>query len=245
MATKGFFRAAYDMFRPVTATTVVNAPVAPAATTPPATTKTVESDPLETLAGVWKTDTTKTAPVDPLAGPILNTDTAKLREAISKVDLIAGVDPALLKRVQEGNDPAALIELMSAVSQNTLATAAQLSAATTEQGLQRQTQRIVAALPGRIKQQAIDNMPATNPALQHPASQPFLQMTRAQIAAQNPNLTPAEINARAESALLGYAQALNSSAEDAGFREGGLAQPNQGGAQKETDWLAWGGVSDK
>lgn len=240
MATKGFFRSAWDMFRPVTATTVVNAPApAPAAAAsvanPPAA-----PEPMDALAAVWKNDPNKQPPADPLAGPILNPDNAKIAEAVKKIDPLAGVNPELMAKAKQG-DGEAIVQLIQQATQAGLATGAQIAAATTENGLQRQTQRIVQALPDRIKQHAISTATPENAALQHPAAQPFLQMTRQQIANSNPHLSPQEINAQAESALLNFGKALTGSQDDGSYREGGLPQ-QPGRQQKQTDWDAWAGV---
>lgn len=236
-ANKGFFRAAYEMFRPVQAVALTSPAPAPAASAPVAAP--AASDPLAAMAAVWKNDPTRTPTADPLAGPVLNMDPAKIADASSKIDLLASINPELMAKAKTG-DGEAIVQLIQLAAQSSLATGAQISASATEQGLQRQAQRFVQALPDRIKQHAITTAQATHPALQHAASQPFLQMTRQQIAASNPTLSPAEVNSQAESTLLGYAAVLSGNQDDGSFREGGIsAQP---GAKPATDWGKWAGV---
>ena len=136
----GFFSGVYNMFRPVT--TVNGFPTAPPASAPatPAT-PAAPADPLAGMAALWKNDPNNPAPADPMRGPILNSDPAKIIEAASKVDFLKNVPAELMQRVNSGNDPAALSELINAVAQQTLATATQIGAATVEQGLQRNNQR--------------------------------------------------------------------------------------------------------
>lgn len=242
MSTKpGFFSSVYSMFRPVTTVNGIPAPApAPAAAAPaPAPTP---ADPLADMAALWKNDPNKPAPVDPMRGPILNPDTNKIAEAAGKVDFLAQVPAELLQRVNSGNDPAALAELINTVAQRTLATATQIGAATVEQGLQRNNQRIEQALPDRIKQAQLENVPVENPALAHEASQPLLRMVREQIRLANPNLSPEAINKQAESVLVRHAQAVTGTTDDPGFRPGGLPRNSAAGKDAGTDWEAWAGL---
>lgn len=240
MATKpGFFSSVYNMFTPVVRTAgqapaPAPTPSEPAAPTPPA-------DPLAGMAALWKNDPNKPQPVDPLRGPVLNSDPTKIAEAAGKVNFLDQVPAELMQRVNAGNDPAALAELINTVAQRTLATATQVGAATVEQGLQRNNQRIEQALPDRIRQVQLDAMPVANPALAHEASQPLLRLVRAQILAGNPNLSPEAVNKQAEAVLINHAQAVIGTTEDPGFRQGGLPQ-NQRGAGEGTDWEKWAGI---
>lgn len=235
----GLFTSVYNMFRPVTTVNGIPAPApaaaAPAAAPPP-------PNPLDDMAALWKNDPNKPKPADPMQGPILNSDPAKIAEAAGKVDFLQQIPAELMQRVNSGNDPAALAELINAVAQKTLATAAQIGAVTVEQGLQRNNQRIEQALPGRIKQVQLDGVQVENPALAHEASQPMLRMVRAHIQQNNPNLSPEAVNKQAEAVLITHAQAVVGNVEDAGFRPGGLPQNNAGGKGKETDWETWAGV---
>jgi len=213
------------------------APAAPAPAAAPAA-----PDPLDAMAALWKNDPNKPAPVDPLAGSVINPDNKKIADAAATVDFMAGIDPTLLAAAQDRDNPAGLINLMNAVAQKTLATATQIGAATVDQGLQRNNQRLAQALPDRIKQVQVNQQESENPALAHEAAQPMVRMVRNQIAAQNPHLSPDAINKQAEQTLLGFAQAVTGT-EDAGFRQGGLPQSRQAQSQG-TDWLKWGGVDE-
>jgi len=136
-----------------------------------------------------------------------------------------------------GNDPAALVQLINTVGQQTLAAAAQLNAATIEQSHRSNNERILTALPDRIKNVQIQQGQAENPALNHPAAQPFLKMVRQQISSQNPTLTPAQVNQRAEQVLVGFAGAINAPAQEA-------HQVQQAQATAGTNWDAWSGLEN-
>lgn len=214
--------------------TPTNPPTPAPAAAPPAA-----PDPLAQMAALWKNDPNAPQPVDLLSGSIINPDNKKIADAAAQVDFTAGIDPALMAAVQKGDDPTAIINLINAVAQKTLATSTQIGAATVDQGLQRNNQRLAQALPDRIKQVQLNQQELENPALAHEAAQPMVRMVRSQIAAQNPHMSPEAINKQAEQTMLGFARAV-AGTEDAGFRPGGLPQnqqPSQG-----TDWEAWGGV---
>jgi hypothetical protein len=78
-------------------------------------------------------------------------------------------------------------------------------------------------------------MPADNPALNHPASQPLLSLVRSQIQMKNPSLSAAEINKQAESYLVTYASAISAPTPE--------QQATQQAAAGGTDWENWAGLN--
>lgn len=209
------------MFRPTQQVTV--APASPMAQQNPAagagapqagtshptvTEPAAPSNPLDNFTPLWQTDPKSAPPADPLATPIFNTDPAKIAEAAGKIDFVSQIPPDMLQKAMAGNDPQAFMAVMNAVAQKTLATAAQLSTATTEQGATRLQQRLLTALPDRVKQIQLDQMQPENANLQHPAAQPILQMMRQRVKASNPNLTPAEIQKQAENYVSAFVSAM-------------------------------------
>lgn len=228
MAT-GIFKSVAELFRPVQATTPQTVVVQQAAPTP--ATPTTEPNPLDNLATLWQNDPNVKAPADPFSAPLLNTDPTKIAEAAKKIDFVSHIAPETLAKAMSGQDPAAFMEVMNSVAQRTLTTSAQINAATVEQATARNNSRIMEALPGRVKDIQLQGMKSDNPVLQHPAAQPFLQLTRAQIQMKNPGMSAADINQQAEHALLGLAQAISPAGETAGT----TPASNSG----EKDWDAW------
>jgi hypothetical protein len=122
------------------------------------------------------------------------------------------------------------MQVLNSVAQRTLATATQLNAATIEQATTRNNARITQALPTRMKDIQLQTMQSENPVLQHPASQPFLNLVRSQVKMKNPGMSAADINAQAERVLTGFASQLSSPAQ----ADGSPANTSAG-----TDWDAW------
>lgn len=216
-----------NMFRNVQQV-ITGAPPAPAPVPAPAPTA-PEPTALDVVGDLWKTDPAVKQPVNPFATPLLNTDPVKIAEATSKMNVVGDIDPALLTKAMSGQDPVAFMQVLNQTAQRTLATATQINSATVEKATQLNNERFEAALPDRIKQVQLDQMVSDNPALSHPASQPFLQLLRSQVQMKNPGLTPQEINARAEAALTGYATQLATP----------VTPENQQGRTSGTDWDTW------
>jgi hypothetical protein len=233
----GIFQSMAQMFRPTQQVTEKLAQTNPGAAEPPppAGTSLPNTDikpapnPLDEFASIWQTDPKSTPPVDPLSTPIFNSDPAKIAAAASKINFIDQIPPELVAKASSGNDPQAFMQVMNAVAQRALATATQLNAATIEQATTRNNARIEAALPDRVKRINLDTMVPENPVLQHAASQPLLKIVRAQIQMNNPNMSAAEINARTEQYLTGFAQQLTQPVQEAA-----AATKPQG-----TDWDTW------
>ena len=236
----GILDSVANIFRPVQAVQVQAPPQPLAQTNPgadpatlpqPGTSKATPPNPLDEMAALWKTDPKSQPTADPLSTPLFNTDPAKIAQAAGKIDFLKNVPQELMAKALAGNDPQALVQLMNTVAQQTLATATQLNAATIEQATQRNNSRITDALPGRVKQIQLDSMQPEHPVLQHPAAQPFLQLVRSQIQMKEPNLSPAEINRKAEAALTGFAGQLTAPTP--------AAQEADRQKTAGTDWDSW------
>lgn len=186
------------------------------------------ANPLDQLTALWQNDPNAAPNVDPLSTPLFKTDPAAIQAAASKIDFLAQIPQDLMAKAMSGQDPAAFLQVLNGVAQRTLATATQLNAATQEQATTRNNERILNALPGKVKQIQLDAMLPDNPALQHPASQPLLQLVRSQLQMKNPNMSAEQINRRAEETLVGYANQIvaPTQAETAARSQG-------------TDWDSW------
>ena len=232
------FKSVFDLFRP-TQQVVVSQPQSTTptagASAPIANTANEAPDPLDSLKSLWQTDPNAKGPVDPFATPLVNTDVAKLKDAAGRLDLVGGIAPELMQRAMSGTDPAAFAQVLNAAAQNAVITSAQLSASTIEQATARNNERLKAHIPNQIKQAQITSHELDNPILQHPASQPFVNMTRQQIALKNPGMSAAEINAQTERALVGFAEAVSQAPQE-------MQQQRQ--AAQGTDWDKWAGIAD-
>lgn len=224
-----------NIFRPTQQVTVA-APLAQqnpgaAAPVPPAgnSLPTVPSNPLDDLTSLWQNDPNAAPNVDPLSTPLFKTDPAAIQAAASKIDFLAQIPQDLMAKAMSGQDPAAFLQVLNGVAQRTLATATQLSTATQEQATQRNNERILNSLPARMKQHQLDSLIPDNPALQHPASQPLLQLVRSQLQMKNPEMSAQQLNKRAEEVLVGYASQI------AGPSPTETAKSQAGG----TDWDTW------
>lgn len=228
------------MFRNVVQTAPANpmaqnnpgaAAVVPAAGTSNPITPTPEANPLDTMKALWQTDPNSAPSVDPLATPLFNSDPAKIAAAASKIDLVSQIPADLMAKAMSGQDPAAFAQVLNAVAQRTLATSTQLNAATVEQAAATNNQRMLQALPGKVRQIQLDGMQPDNPLLQHEAAQPFLNMVRSQLASKNPGMSAVEINRQAESIVTGFAGAISPAAT--------AQQPSQPANGGGTDWDTW------
>lgn len=190
-------------------------------------------NPLDEISALWQNDPNLKQAVDPMSTPLFNTDSAAISAAAGKIDFLGQIPPEMLAKAMQGGDPQAFLQVMNAVAQRAVATSTQLNAATIEQATTRNNARITQALPDRMKRIQLDSMVSENPVLAHPASQPFLQMTRAQLQMKNPGMSAAEINRRAESALMGFASTLAAPTAT----EQAASKAATGG----TDWDAWAG----
>lgn len=201
-----------NIFRPVQQVTMQQQNPGAAAPVPaPGTSQPTEqqpANPLDNLTALWQNDPNAATNVDPLSTPLFKTDPAAIQAAASKIDFLAHIPQDLMAKAMSGQDPAAFLQVLNGVAQKTLATATQLNAATQEQATTRNNERILNALPAKVKQIQLDAMLPDNPALQHPASQPLLQLVRSQLQMKNPNMSAEQINKRAEETLIGYASQI-------------------------------------
>lgn len=193
------------------------------------------ANPMDDMAKLWQTDPKSVPSVDPMSTPLFNTDPAAIAAAAGKIDFIGQLPPEMVAKAMSGSDPQAFMQVMNAVAQRTLATATQLNAATIEQATTRNNARIQNALPNRVRQIQLDSIQPENPALQHAASQPLLQMVRAQIQMKNPGISAAEVNKQAETYLVNFAGQLHTPAAD----DTGTGRPSGTG----TDWDTWAAAS--
>jgi hypothetical protein len=165
-----------------------------------------EGSQLDQFTGLWETPKDdKGQPIvqqDPLEGPIINLDPVKLKEAAGKINFAQGIDPETLQKAMSGQDPAAFMQVLNTVAQNSFHTAVTVTTKAAEEATQRSLQRMEAALPDRIRTQQIRQQQPTNPALSHPAVAPVMEGLKMTIAARNPHLSPERVANMAENYFL-------------------------------------------
>jgi hypothetical protein len=150
------------------------------------------------------------------------------------MNMMQGVDPNLVQKVQAGGDPQALMDLMNAVAQNTLAMATQLTTASVERAGTVIRDRTRGELPEHMREFQLNNLPVENPVLNHPGAQGLLKTTKAQLKMQNPTWTAQQIQATAEQYLQSFAQAVNPGTPGPGNTPGVDRH-----GQKEEDWSSF------
>lgn len=236
-----------DLFRTVAATPPAQPPAgAPPANPDPAklaTQQTNQTDangvvpkedpnsptaPLDKHLKVWETGITE--PDKPL---FENFDPAKLRETLSKADIVNKVvTPDILAKIKAGGDDAtsALVQALNAVGTSVLADSTVATKTIVESALEKQQAQFLAKLPGIIKSASSkDALMNDNPLLKHPTVQPIAEALHASFLQKNPNATHAEINAQVMDVMTAFGQVF-------------APKPAQTAAEKkakdETDWDA-------
>lgn len=176
---------------------------------PPATNEPQDNSPLAPFATLWDTDPNAKPSVDPWSQPILPTDPAKVQAAAKQMNMLNGIDPTMIQKVMAGNDPQALMDIINAVAQNTLAMSAQLTSASVEKAGTTIKTRYDSGLDARFRDFQDRNLSVENPVLNHPGAQPMLQMARQQIRAKNPTMSPQQVQDEAVKYLMSFAGAMN------------------------------------
>lgn len=137
-------------------------------------------------------------PADPLAQPIINMDPAKLQEAASRMNFLAGVSPELLQKAQSGQDPNAFMEVLNAATRNAFTGATTALSKVVEESIRKNNERYDQALPDRVRSLQINQSQAKHPALNHPAAAPMVNALKHQIATANSHLSPDQVTQMAE-----------------------------------------------
>lgn len=189
-----------------------------------------QGSPLDNFSELLKNDDTGdgTSP-DPFSQPLFGADPSKITEAASKADFLSSLPRDLVEKAMSGQDPQAFMEVINKTNQQSLALALQLTTALMEQAGGKMGARFKEALPTALKDTQVRSMKSENPILQHPTSEPMLMMLRERIQRNEPNLSPQEINAKAEEYLTTWAKELT----------GSTAAPEPKKPGQDTDWEEW------
>lgn len=172
-----------------------------------------EGSQLDTFNDLFKMETDdKGQPIvrsDPMDGPIMNLDAAKLQEAAKKMNFTQGMDPEILQKAMSGSDPAAFMQVLNTAVQNGFQGAIKVTQQMAEEAIQRNNARVEAALPDRIRTTQIRQHQSSNPVLSHPAVAPIMEGLKATIAQKNPNLSPDRVAGMAEQYFMAMHGELN------------------------------------
>lgn len=188
--------------------TVTNQPSGTAANAPA-----VKTLPLDEFKDIWQP--TATDPnADPFSKPLLTHDPAKLSEAVSKMNFMDGVDPGLVTKALAG-DAQALIQVVNAAAQKSFAASTQLNSNMLETSFKTNNERVNSTLPKKVREAQINSMQSENPVLNHAAAAPMLDMAKRAISNKNPDLSPAQVQARAEQYISDFAGSLTTQQQTA------------------------------
>ncbi len=165
--------------------------------------------PLDSYKDVWKTPTPDpNAPADPFASPLIpGLDPTKINEAVSKMDFLSGLPADMLTKATSG-DAAAFSQVVNTAIQKALAAQVQLTGQMVEGATTKNNDRLNSTISQRIRETQTKDLRSSNPVLNHPAAAPMLDTLKRQMMTREPNLSPVEVQSRAEEMLSTFASSL-------------------------------------
>ena len=190
------------------------------------------ASPLDKLAGLWDTPTTKdgkplvSAP-DPLTQPVFNFDPAKITASAATMDFTQGMDPTKVAAAL-GGDAAAFAEVLNHAVRNAVVGVTVNSGNLINQALLTNNANVAASIPSHIKQNQLLTFQDENPVMSHPAVAPLVNSLKQMAATKNPNASAAEIHKQIAEYMSGLSAALT--AETPAAKAATAAVP------KEMDW---------
>ena len=159
----------------------------------------------EKAVDIWGAKPAESAIKSSVFGP---TDTAKFDTAVTQMDFLKGLDPAIVQKAQSG-DAAALSQLVNHVGQNSYKSAALSSKELIEQGVASKVGEIREEMKAEFRamsgMQAIDK---ANPAFTDPEVSPMLTQFKSQLRAAYPTATPEELAKHAQDRLVTIARKI-------------------------------------
>lgn len=171
-------------------------------------------------------------PPDPLSGKVINFDAQKVADSLKGKNFLSGVNPELLEKVNAGNNPQALMELLNTVVGTTLQHSIAVSASMAENAIQANNERFEKALPDRIRGVQLRQSTPKNPILSNPAIAPMVEAFKLQLASKNPQLSPQAIQDYTDRYFQDVAVALT------GVNSEGTPHSQNSKQGKEPDWSA-------
>jgi len=178
---------------------------APVEPTPPAS-------PLDAYKSLW--DTPDTDPNAPPATPAA-LDPTKLAEIVNKADFSQNITPEMRAQIEAGGEgaTAALMQALNGTAQQVMLQSTLASNKMIEQQVAAAVASTQASLPNMVREQTLNTtLIESNPVLSNPAIKPIVQAVQKQIAAQNPNKTPAELAALVQNTMTVMGEAFSPTA---------------------------------
>jgi hypothetical protein len=176
----------------------------------------------------------------------MNADPTKIMQAAKGVDFSKAITPEALTNAAKG-DPSALAQVVNEAAQAGFAQSSVATAKIVEAALARQAQDFQDKyIPEVLRRERINNaLTADNPLFSNPAVAPMMEMLKSQMATKYPTASAAEVKAKAEEYMTGFAseiaKATGKSFGDAAA--GGAGGAGGSGASQEEDWSKFFGLS--
>jgi hypothetical protein len=131
---------------------------------------------------------------DPLLTPI---DPAAFKAQVQSANFAAAIPQETIQKAM-GGDAAAFAEAMNIAAREAFSAATTLSHGLAEHGARTAAERMNSSLDGRIRNSLIRGQNTTNETLTNPAVAPIFAAVKAQIAQNNPQLSPEVVQQTAE-----------------------------------------------
>ena len=131
---------------------------------------------------------------DPLLTPI---DPAAFKAQVQSANFAAAIPQDTIQKAM-GGDAAAFAEAMNIAAREAFSAATTLSHGLAEHGARTAAERMNSSLDGRIRNSLIRGQNTTNATLTNPAVAPIFNAVKAQIAQNNPQLSPEVVQQTAE-----------------------------------------------
>lgn len=188
-----------------------------------------EATPIDKFSKVWET-----APTDPTNNPAQGEGLTpeKMLEAASKVDFSKVLDQASLQKITAGGEEAvqALVGLLNKTAQTVYGQSTVVAKKLVDQAVEQSEARFAERVPQMVRRQAMkDGLVSENPAFNHPAVAPIVEVLQQQMAQKYPNATAAELQSLAKEYFQGAAQALNPA----------KPAPKGSSGPEAIDWDSW------
>lgn len=166
------------------------------------------SSPMDEFVDLFKIDPNKQPSKDPLKEKLLNLDPAKLAEAVNKMNFAGGLTPEMIAEAQQ--NPTKMVDILNRVARNSYVMSFQAVTSLIESAIGQNNSRFETVLGDRFRNFQIDMSTPQHKALQHPAVKPVIQALKQTIAMQNPELSPSEVQKRAEDYFLAMNKSISS-----------------------------------
>lgn len=131
---------------------------------------------------------------DPYLTPI---DPAAFKQQVQSANFAAAIPQEVLTKAMAG-DPAAFAQAINFAAQEAFSAATTISHGLSEHSARTAAERVSGSLDGRIRNSLIKGQNTSNATLANPAVAPVFNAIKSQIAQNNPQLAPAEVQQQAE-----------------------------------------------